>query len=438
MLEKISTFLTRKKHANPSQASGAFRIIPRDQHSISRQQISRAALDVLYGLNKAGFQAFLVGGCLRDLLIGVSPKDFDVATDASPEQVVALFRRSRIIGRRFRIVHVRFGNEIIEVSTFRAMSDASTPDTRQHARSQTGLILRDNVFGSIEEDALRRDFTINALYYNIADFSLYEFANSLEDIQSRRLRLIGDPLTRYQEDPVRMLRAARFSAKLQFKLDAASEKPIRSHVQLLLQVSPARLYDEQLKLFLSGYAHRAYAELTRLGLFAILFPDVAPLLQGAQGSRWDAMIQAAMHNTDVRLNEGKHVTPAFLFAVLLWPAVSQPSQALAQTISRVLTRQIKVTAIPRRFTLMMREIWELQGALEKRKRPAELLAHPKFRAAFDFLQLRETAGLVSEQGLSQWWENLQNAAPEQRNGMIQPEARPSRRRRRRRKPAASS
>jgi poly(A) polymerase len=438
MLQKISTFLTRGKRKSSSAPRPAARIIPREEHDISRQQFSRAALDVLYGLHKAGYQAFAVGGCLRDLLTSRTPKDFDVATDASPEQVQAIFRRSRIIGRRFRIVHVLNGRETIEVSTFRALTDESTTESRQHARSQSGLILRDNVFGSIEEDALRRDFTVNALYYNIADFSLYDFAGSLDDIKARRLRLIGDPETRYREDPVRMLRAARFAAKLGFTLDIASEAPIRQLADLLLQVPAARLFDEQLKLFLSGHAQASFAELERLGLFAILFADTARELQGKQGDKWRHLINAAMLNTDTRLAEDKRVTPAFLLAVLLWPAVQAQAQHqdLPQAITRVLGRQVKIIAIPKRFTQVMREMWELQPRLEKRQRPAELVQQPKFRAAYDFLLLREDAGLLADKTLGQWWTQFQQANPEQQNELLRHRPAQPRKRRRRRKPAA--
>lgn len=437
MLQKISTFLTRGKRKSSAPQTAA-RIIPRDEHNISRQQMSRAALDVLYGLHKAGYQAFAVGGCLRDLLTGITPKDFDVATDASPEQVQALFRRSRIIGRRFRIVHVRVGNETIEVSTFRALTSENTSESRQHARSQSGLILRDNVFGSIEEDALRRDFTVNALYYNIADFSLYDFAGSLADIQARRLRLIGDPETRYREDPVRMLRAARFAAKLDFALDPACEKPIHQLAELLLQVPSARLFDEQLKLFLAGHAEATFAQLERLGIFSILFADTAKELQGTLGDKWRHLILAAMRNTDVRIAEDKRVTPAFLLAVLLWPAVHAQAQKqdLPQAITRVLSRQVKVIAIPKRFTQVMREMWELQLRLEKRQRPTELLQHPKFRAAYDFLLLREEAVLLPDHKIGQWWTQFQQANPQQQGELLKDRPAQPRRRRRRRKPAA--
>ncbi|EKF75344.1 poly(A) polymerase [Alcanivorax hongdengensis A-11-3] len=407
------------------------RIIPRDQHSISRKQFSRAALDVLYGLHKAGFQAYLVGGCLRDILSGRDPKDFDVATDATPEQVNRIFKRSRIIGRRFQIVHVRFGREVIEVSTFRAMNTDDNPDKQQHhAHEETGLVLRDNTWGSIEEDALRRDFTINALYYNIADFTLHDFVGSVDDIDDRIIHLIGDPQQRYREDPVRMLRAARFAAKLDFDIAADTADPIPDMAELLLQVPPARLFDEVLKLFLSGHARQSYEQLQQLGLFAFLFPETQRALQGEQGAIWESMLLAAMDNTDARLARNKPVTPAFIYAVLLWPVIQSrlprylssglpPAQALHKAATQALNQQVKHTAIPRRFSTVMREMWELQLRLDKRagKRADALMEHPRFRAAYDFLLLREQAGEI-DPGLGDWWTRYQEQDEPGRRDMI--------------------
>jgi poly(A) polymerase len=416
MLRKLPSFLTRGKRRSSTLPQAT--IIPREQHGISSRNISPAAQEVLQGLHKAGFQAFLVGGCLRDLLIGKTPKDFDVATNASPEEVQALFRRSRIIGRRFRIVHVRFGRDVVEVSTFRALADEDT-DSRHHTKSHTGLILRDNIFGSIEEDALRRDFTVNALYYNIADGSLHDFANSLTDIKRQRLRLIGDPATRYREDPVRMLRAARFAAKLGFTLDTASEAPIRKLAGLLRQVPAARLFDEQSKLFLSGHAVASFQELVRLGLFAILFPETAALTDTGPEDPGYRLILAAMRNTDDRLAAGKSVTPAFLLAVILWPAVSQADGDLQQAMSKTLSQQVRIIAIPKRFSCIMRDIWSLQTRLEKQRRPADTLQHPRFRAAYDFLLLREEAGLLPNNRLGKWWSDFQNANSDQQGTLIE-------------------
>lgn len=406
-------------------------VLPRDQHSISRKQISRAALNVLYGLHKAGFDAFLVGGCLRDILSGREPKDFDVATNATPEEVHRIFKRSRIIGRRFQIVHVRFGREVIEVSTFRALNRDDSLDKQQHhAHEETGLVLRDNTWGSIEDDALRRDFTINALYYNIADFSLHDFTGSLNDIKKQEIHLIGDANTRYREDPVRMLRAARFAAKLGFHIDRATGDPIPELAELLLQVPSARLFDEVLKLFLSGHARASFEQLERLTLFRFLFPETQQALNSNDSGVWRAMILAAMDNTDRRLAANKPVTPAFLYAVLLWPMVKErmdallkngmpASPALHKAATAALNQQVKHTAIPRRFSTVMREIWELQFRLDKRagKRADALMEHPRFRAAYDFLLLREQAGELTP-SLGEWWTHYQEADESQRRTMI--------------------
>ena len=433
------------------------RIIPRDQHPISRKQISRAALNVLYGLHEQGFQAFLVGGCLRDLLCGREPKDFDVVTDATPEQVQRLFKRSRIIGRRFQIVHVRFGREVIEVSTFRAFQrDDQELDRDQHsAHEETGLVLRDNTWGSIEEDALRRDFTINALYYNIADFALYDFVGSRRAIERGEISLIGDPEQRYREDPVRMLRAARFAAKLGFRLDQKASRKIPELAELLLQVPPARLFDEVLKLFLSGHARASMQQLQDLGLFHFLFPETDRSLKGPQGKVWEKLILAAMDNTDRRLAQDKPVTPAFIFAVLLWPVTvarleklradgMPPAPALHKAAGWALNQQVQHTAIPRRFSTVMREMWDLQDRLPRRggRRAEALVQHPRFRAAYDFLLLREQAGELPA-GLGDWWTRYQDADEDQREAMVQalgPNQGTSgggKRRRRRRRPANS-
>ncbi|MDX1805370.1 MAG: polynucleotide adenylyltransferase PcnB [Alcanivorax sp.] len=428
-------------------------VIPRDQHDISRKQFSRAALDVLYGLHKAGFQAFLVGGCLRDILSGREPKDFDVATDATPEQVNRLFKRSRIIGRRFQIVHVRFGREVIEVSTFRAMNRDDTDKDQHHAHEETGMVLRDNTWGSIEDDALRRDFTINALYYNIADFTLHDFVGSVDDIEKQVIHLIGDPRQRYREDPVRMLRAARFAAKLGFTIEDATAAPIPDMAELLLQVPAARLFDEVLKLFLSGHARQSYQQLQELGLFEFLFPETQQALQEDQGEIWERMLLAAMDNTDARLARNKPVTPAFIYAVLLWPVIQSrlprylssglpPAQALHKAATLALNQQIKHTAIPRRFSTVMREMWELQLRLDKRagKRADALMEHPRFRAAYDFLLLREQAGEI-QPGLGDWWTRYQDQDENGRRDMISQlgnRGGGGNRRRRRRRPRKSS
>lgn len=432
------------------------RIIPRDQHDISRKDFSRAALHVLYGLKDAGYDAYLVGGCLRDLLTGIKPKDFDVVTNATPEQIERVFRGARIIGRRFRLVHVRFKGDVIEVATFRALAGDDDPDDHLSRRSANGQILRDNVYGTIEEDALRRDFTCNALYYNIADFSLHDFADSLHDIEQRTLRLIGDPEQRYREDPVRMIRAVRFAAKLDFEIDPDTEEPLSRLAPLLQQVPAARLFEEVLKLFLGGHGQRTFAVLQRYGLFDALFPATAEALADADGASDLKLLHAAMRNTDQRLAQDKPVTPAFLFAVLLWPVLRRrlafyldhgmpPMQAMNKAAGQVMADQVAIIAIPRRFSTVVREMWDLQLRLPRRagNRAEQLMQHPRFRAAYDFLLLREEAGEIKP-GLGEWWTRYQEAHPMDRDQLLASLSRhdepgaPRKRRRRRRRSGAST
>ncbi|SFC34092.1 poly(A) polymerase [Marinospirillum celere] len=414
MLKGFTRFLSNrlKRSAEPEPQQ---QILTRAEHPISRSEIHEGALKVLYRLHKSGHQAYLVGGCIRDRLLGKNPKDFDVATDATPEEVNQLFRNSRIIGRRFRIVHVRFGREIIEVTTFRGQ--ANTQNSAHHKQSEAGMLLRDNVWGNIEEDAARRDFTINALYYSIADFSVYDFTGGLNDLENRQLRLIGDPETRYREDPVRMLRAIRFMAKLDFELEAATAAPIREHAELLLQVPPARLFDEVLKLFLSGDALKTFHLLQDYQLFGMLFPASHEAFKTQPTAQ--ALVEQALANTDKRIREQRPVTPAFLYAALLWPGLQQiwedlqkrgtpPFPAMQQAGNRLLQRQSQHITIPKRFAFPMREIWDLQLKLPKRrgKQAWKLLSEPRFRAGYDFLLLRETAGEATE-GLAAWWTEFQ-------------------------------
>ncbi|MHB1581230.1 MAG: polynucleotide adenylyltransferase PcnB [Acidithiobacillus sp.] len=403
------------------------RVTPRNEHNVSRRQISDGALQVLNGLHRAGFQAYLVGGSVRDLLLGREPKDFDVATDAHPEQVRKLFRRNaRLIGRRFILVHVQFGHEIIEVATFRGSANGKKSET-----SETGRILADNVYGSLEEDARRRDFTANALYYNIADRSILDFSTGMEDLQAGRLRVIGDPEQRYSEDPVRMLRAVRFAAKLGFIMDAAAQAPIAACRERLQEVPSARLFEETLKLFLNGNAQTSFEHLRQQGLFAALFPQVDALLDNAEYGTTHTLLQGALAGTDTRVRDGKSVTPAFLFAALLWPALQQQSQlleqqgkpatvALQQAASDVLQECIGRVSVPRRFALPMREIWDLQARFMRRggRRPHALLAHPRFRAAFDFLSLRSQGGEIPAT-LVEWWEQFQTADHDGRRILIE-------------------
>ncbi|EPC00109.1 poly(A) polymerase [Litchfieldella anticariensis FP35 = DSM 16096] len=422
--ERLKTFLGSQ---DGSSDGPGLRIIPREEHPVSRKLFSEAALKVLYRLHNAGFEAYLVGGCIRDSLLGKVPKDFDVATNATPGQLQDLFRNSRIIGRRFRIVHVRFGREVIEVTTFRGKPNDDHGEHLAH-RSEDGLLLRDNVWGNIEEDALRRDFTVNALYYNIADFSIHDWANGVRDIESRTLRLIGDPETRYREDPVRMLRAIRFATKLDFRLADATEAPIRELAPLLLRIPPARLFDEILKLFLAGHAVDTFHALRTYGLFEMLFPEAEEAM--AELPWAESLIERALANTDTRIREERPVTPAFLFAALLWPGVTRrmeaiqaegmpPIPALQAASQQAVSRQLQHISIPKRFSMPMRDIWDLQQRLPKRrgKRAIQTREHPRFRAAYDFLLLREEAGEI-EPGLGQWWTAFQNADDHEQHRML--------------------
>lgn len=385
-------------------------IIPREQHNISRVDISDNALKVLYRLKNAGFKAYLVGGAVRDLLLNIKPKDFDVVTDAHPEQIRELFRNSHLIGRRFRLAHVRYGNEIIEVSTFRAGLHVSG-----ERHTEQGRIIRDNVYGDIDEDVWRRDFTVNALLYNIRDFSVIDYFGGMKDLQARQLRLIGEPEARYREDPVRMLRAARFAVKLSFKLHPDTEKPIFSMDHLLSDISPARLFEEFMKLFMTGQAHATYRQLRHYGLLKHLFPDTDSALQAGENTHFDTLLGRVMDNTDSRIAAGKPVTPAFLVAAFLWEPLhvmveEHKSHGLAEmdaihlASDAVISRQISSIAIPRRFTRVAREIWALQSRLKniRGNRPCRLLGHPRFRAAYDFLLVRAESGENVDE-LAQWW-----------------------------------
>lgn len=440
----------------PGHALPAPRVIPREQHNLSRKQISRGALKVLYGLKDAGFRACLVGGAVRDLLLGRQPKDFDIATDATPEEVRKIFRNSRLIGRRFRLAHVVFGPEIIEVATFRGTGDGDGNGDRSVV---DGRILRDNVWGTIEEDALRRDFRVNALYYDIADFSVIDFVGGIEDLRDRTLRLIGDPATRYREDPVRMLRAARLAAKLEFTIDAAAAAPFAELGNLLADAPPARLFDECQKMFLAGYGVASFRMLRQCGLLRQLFPGTARALTHDDAGVLLALIERGLAGTDARVHDGRPVTPAFLFAVLLWGEVEAlarnfqdegvvRSLAWQRAAHRVMGEQGKRVAIPRRFGYAIEEIWALQPrfAERTRKRVFRLMSHPRFRAAYDFLLLR--GGESDElRELGEWWTQAQAVPPDQLSASLaskthapksadaeagEATAKPKRRRRRRR------
>jgi poly(A) polymerase len=434
--------------AGPIPSHSEPNIIPRSAHPVTRANISQNALKVLYRLKDSGYQAHLVGGGVRDLLLGREPKDFDIATDAHPEDVRRLFRNCRLIGRRFRLAHVVFGREIIEVATFRAMQDAASDDDDQHVDGE-GRIVRDNVYGTIEEDALRRDFTVNALYYNIADFSIIDYAGGMADIRSGVLRLMGDPEVRYREDPVRMLRAVRFATKLGFRLDPATEAPIKTLAPLLGDIPPARLFEEMLKLFLGGSALANFEMLRHYYLFGQLFPLTEEALAHEENDFPVTLISRGMANTDERVEAGKPVTPAFLFAVLLWEPVrtraaaleaqgQHPAQAMQHACSQIIEEQARVMALPRRFSLPMREIWMLQLRLQQKggRRSQRVLEHPRFRAGYDFLLLRGESGEVG-QDVCDWWTEFQQLQPEAR-AAVEPRKRPRKRRRggrARRKPA---
>ena len=392
-------------------------VIPRGEHGISRKQFSPNAIKVLYRLKDGGYDAYLVGGCIRDVLLGQQPKDFDVVTNATPEQVKKLFRNCRLIGRRFRLAHIVFGREIIEVATMRGHHEAQEDKNQISQSSEHGQLLRDNVFGSIEEDAERRDFSINALYYSINDFCVYDYANGLAAIKAKQIELIGDPETRYREDPVRMLRAVRFATKLDMQIAPASEKPITELASLLDNIPPARLFEEILKLFLNGKAQQNFIMLRQYGLFKSLFPELDRILNKNPGGLEETFIKQMFANTDIRINADKKVTPAFVFAALLWfPLIERTEKirrqeqlseydAFAQAINKVLSENAQHIAVPKRFTLGARDIWHIQQRLDKRagQRAYRLTQQPRFKAAYDFLLLRVDAGETEHTELAQWW-----------------------------------
>ncbi|WP_051326502.1 polynucleotide adenylyltransferase PcnB [Aliagarivorans taiwanensis] len=443
-----------KPQATESEIRLEKQVIGRDQHNISRQDISENALKVLYRLHKSGYEAYLVGGGVRDLLLGKHPKDFDIATNATPEQIQKLFRNCRLVGRRFRLAHILFGRDIIEVATFRG-HHVEAPD--KHAKqSDEGMLLRDNVYGGIDEDAERRDFTVNALYYNIADFSVVDFAGGIDDIEARRLQLIGDPETRYREDPVRMLRAVRFAVKLDFEIAPSCGDPIPQLAHLLKDIPAARLFEECLKLFMAGHGVDTFKMLQQTQLLFSLFPLLKPLLQEMDERDPDVrFILAALASTDRRVNNDQKVTPAFIFAALLWPLVQQKKEellielslgehdAMVMAMGWVLDQQCKSVAIPRRFTTGVREIWQLQSRLSRRhgKRAFATFGHPRFRAAYDFLELRAQTSEDPEQTkLVEWWQLWQQSNEPGRSNMLRQLNKgngPRKRRRKPRKPSAS-
>jgi len=383
----------------------------------------------LYRLQKEGFDAYLVGGCVRDLLLGREPKDFDVVTNADPDQVRKVFRNCRLIGRRFRLAHVHFGREIIEVATFRG---AGEEQSDKQVLNKEGRLLRDNVYGTIEEDVWRRDFTVNALYYNIKDFSVVDYVGGMADHKAGIIRLIGDPDMRFREDPVRMLRAVRFAVKLGFNLDAECEKAIHNDAQLLSSIPSARLYDEAIKLFLSGYALQTFEMLRHYGLFQVLFPATENSLEVEENGFPRLLLIKALENSDNRIAEGKTVTAYFLLAAFLWEPVRMLAKekmaqgeieyiAYQDAASEVIARQIRSTAMPRHISTAMREVWSLQPKFNARigSKPSRLIGHPRFRAGYDFLVLRaETGGADPE--LAEWWTRYQSASENEQRKMTQP------------------
>lgn len=408
------------KSPHPSKIKHIPAVLPRSEHTLSRRAISNHALKVLYKIQEAGYQAYLVGGGVRDVLLGRHPKDFDVATNARPEEIATLFRNSRLIGRRFRLVHVHFGRQIVEVATFRSAPDEKEDDLSLAQASEEGMIVRDNVFGTLEEDVFRRDFTINALYYRISDFAVIDYVGGLNDLKAGILRIIGDPLRRYREDPVRMLRAIRFAAKLNFTIEPITEKPLFELGHLLTNVASARLFDEYIKLFLSGFALNSFYLLRRYGFFAILFPKTDFLLNTHKDKEQiEQFIVAALKNTDERVNNGKTVSPHFLLATFLWfPALIKAEKhetltevshyaALQIAFEHVLQEQRKTFAIPRRLTQVVKDIWNFQIRLKKcgQHRAAQVYANPRFRASYDFLLLRAKTQEPEAKKLAEWWSN---------------------------------
>ncbi len=392
--------------------------ISSDIHGIKDHQISPGCLRTIARLQEAGYTSYLVGGAVRDLLLDRIPKDFDVATSATPDQVRRVFRRCRLIGRRFRLAHVYDGAETIEVATFRGSGDSDIHSEHEHLM-ENGRIVRDNVFGSEHEDAVRRDFTANALFYDPGKHLLIDHVGGYADLKERRLSLIGDAETRYREDPVRMLRAIRFASSRSLRLAEETRQPIRELAQLLAQVPPARLFDEVCKLMLSGHAYKATRKLAKYSLFKQLFPDVSVTLTADGSLQASPMLVQALRNTDQRVRDELPVTPGFLFAVLLWEPLQQrmaeltqtgmnAMEAMTQASDELLFVQSRSVALPRRFGAMCREIWMMQHRFRHRKgkRAVRLLEEIRFRAAFDFLKLRavEDPRMVEP---AEWWEHLQ-------------------------------
>ena len=442
----IKKFIEKVFGSKKSRKTAAVkeRIYARDEHGIRRDELSNAAISVCEGLHRAGYKAFVVGGAVRDLLLKRHPKDYDVATDATPEQVKSVFRRARIIGRRFKLVHVMFRDETVEVSTFRANHPAASEDEQDGRADEHGRLLRDNVYGNQEEDAIRRDFTMNALFYDPEREEVWDYVNGLADIKKKRVVMIGDPTARYREDPVRMLRAARLAAKLGFTIDAATETPIAELAPLLDNVPTARLFDEMLKLLFSGHALNGIEKLRALGLHTGILPVLDTLFDDASAK---AFVVLALQRTDERIAADKGVSPPFLFAALFWwPMVHRcraleakgvrPLQAMHEAMDDVLDQQRKTLAVPRRLDPLIKELWLAQPRFPHRsqRQAFRTLTHPRFRASYDFYALRAEAGNAdADKEIAAWWERFQFADAQIQESMLLPDDEPKAKKRRRRK-----
>lgn len=402
-------------------------------YGISPKDFPTNAISIVKKLLNNGYEAYIVGGCIRDLLLGQKAKDFDIATNARPEEIQKIFgRQSRLIGRRFRLAHIVYGREIYEVATFRAEHHTNATD-KMSKTNEAGMLLRDNVYGTLREDAERRDFSVNALYYDVSHNLIFDFFNGIDDLRASKLRLIGAPVTRYQEDPVRMLRAVRFMAKLDMFLDKESDKPISEMAYLLKNIPAARLFDESLKLLQSGSGFKTYELLRKYGLFEQLFPVLTPFFTEHSDSNTERMISKALNSTDERIRDDLRVNPAFLFAALLWYPLREKIDelknegglnsydAMMLAANEILAESCKAVALHRRHTAVIRDIWALQFQFPKRtgKRPQQTLEHIKFRAGFDLLVMRaeiEGGDLVE---LSAWWHEYQFSTDSQRSDMLQ-------------------
>ncbi|MEW6997554.1 polynucleotide adenylyltransferase PcnB [Colwelliaceae bacterium BS250] len=434
----------------------------RCDHTVSRKDISDNAQKVLYRLNKGGYDAYLVGGGVRDILLGKHPKDFDIATNATPEQIKALFRNCRLIGRRFRLAHIVFGRDIIEVATFRghhtndsAKDDSKDDKKNKSKQSEDGMLLRDNIYGSIDEDAERRDFTINALYYSIRDFKIYDFANGIDDIEQRQIRLIGDPETRYREDPVRMLRAIRFATKLDMNIHKDTAKPIPTLAPLMANIPAPRMFEEYLKLFMSGKSQANFNLLSDNNLLEYLFPHIGQIAKNNSNPVALKFVNRVLFNTDKRINDGLRVTPAFLLAAVIWYSLEEnlntlmassslsPQDAFFAVMHEIMAEQQRCIAIPKRFQLPMKDIWILQDKLARREgsKAFKVLEHPRFRAAYDFLLLRGEVEGGELLELANWWTTFQEVTPDTQQQMVKgfkgTRSKRSKTPRRRKKPVAN-